>query len=391
MSAPRPLRIAHVTATFPPYQGGTGNVCYHNARVLAERGHDVHVYTAAWPGTADDPPGVAVHRLWPGPRIGNALLLPGLLPRLKGFDLVHLHHPFIGGGDLAAAAARGWGMPVVVTYHNDLVASGPRGALFRGYERTATRAILGSARRIAAVTASYADASPLLAPLVQRGGRVVEVPNGVDTDVFHPGGAGGAVRSRLGIPSEAFVVLFVGLLATTHPFKRVDLLLRALAALDDNAWGLIVGGGDLLARYQAESQELGIGQRIRFAGPLRQADLPPYYAAADVLALPSDKESFGIPLIEAMASGRPVIATDVPGVRSVVADGREGMLIAPGDVAGLRCALAAMQSMGLEGRSAMGALGRTKAEERYDWRRIGERLEGLYAEVIAEARGCDVR
>ena len=72
------MRIAHVSATFPPYYGGTGNVCYHNARVLAERGHDVHVFTADWPGERDDPPGVTVHRLKPLFRIGNAPVLPQL-------------------------------------------------------------------------------------------------------------------------------------------------------------------------------------------------------------------------------------------------------------------------------------------------------------------------
>jgi hypothetical protein len=74
-----PLHIAHVTATFPPYYAGTGNVCFHQARALAARGHRVEVYSATYPGEPVDPAGVRVHRLRPVLRLGNAPLLPGLV------------------------------------------------------------------------------------------------------------------------------------------------------------------------------------------------------------------------------------------------------------------------------------------------------------------------
>jgi glycosyltransferase involved in cell wall biosynthesis len=391
LSIHRPLRIAHVTATFPPYQGGTGNVCFHNARVLAERGHHVHVYTAAWPGARDDPPGVHVHRLRPLAQIGNALLLPGLVRHLRGFDVVHLHHPFIGGGDLAAGLSRLRRMPLVLTYHNDLRAQGIRGALFVAYEATTTRAILANARRIGVVAHDHAAASPLLRPLVRSSReRIVELPNGVDVTEFHPDVDGGPVRARVGIPADAFVVFFAGRLDTAHHFKRLDVLLRAIHATGDRRiWGLVAGSGDLQPGYEALARELGIGDRVRFVGSVPHADLPPYFAAADVLALPSDAtESFGIVLIEAMASGRPVIATDLPGVRTVVAHGRDGLLVAPGDVEALRQAIADVALMPVEVRRTMGHAGRAKVEASYGWERIGERLEAIYAEVVAE---CDAR
>lgn len=386
----RPLRIAHVTATFPPYYGGTGNVCYHNARALAARGHRVEVFTAVWPGEPDDPAGVTVHRLPPVAKVGNALLLPGLIPRLRRFDLVHLHHPFIGGGDLTGLLAGLRRLPLVITYHNDLHAPGVRGALFRLYERTSTRAILRSARLIGTVTAGHAAASPLLGPLARAGSdRLVEVPNGVDGTVFHPDVDATAVRAREGVPADAFVVLFVGGLDTAHHFKRVDLLLRAIQATgNDRVWGLVVGGGDLLAGYRALAAELGIGGRVRFVGPVRHGDLPPYVAAADVLALPSDgTESFGVVLIEAMAGGRPVIATDLPGVRDVVAAGRDGLLVAPGAAEPIREAIVTLAGMPPTARRAMGEAGRAKVEARYEWTRIGELLETLYRRVLTGEGG----
>ena len=383
----RPIRIAHVTATFPPYYGGTGNVCYHNARVLAARGHAVEVFTAAWPGPADDPAAVRVHRLPPVARIGNALLLPGLIPALRGFDVAHLHHPFIGGGDLAAALGGLRRIPRVVSYHNDLRAPGLRGALFAVYERTTARAILASASRVGVVTKGYADASPLLQPLVRAASpRLVELPNGVDATAFRPDVDGGPVRDRQRIPAGAFVVLFAGALDTAHHFKRVDLLMHAIRATSDlEIWGLVVGGGDRLAGYQTLAADLGLGDRVRFTGPVRHGDLPPYFAAADLVVLPSDgTESFGVVLIEAMASGRPVVATDLPGVRDIVSPGRDGLLVRPGDEEALAEAIREMANMPLAARRAFGAAGRSKVESRYAWERIGEELESLYTEVLAE-------
>lgn len=379
------LRIAHVTATFPPYYAGTGNVCYHNARLLAERGHQVTVLTARWPGTPDDPPGVTVKRLPGVVQVGNAVLLPGLIPALRRFDLIHLHYPFIGGGDLTALLARVRRIPLVVTYHNDLRAPGLRGAMFSLYERTAARAILGAARRIAVVADGYGEASPLLRRLSPLPGRVVELPNGVDAEAFRPGLDGSAVRARFGVPATAVVLLFAGGLDTAHHFKRVDLLLRAVASVRDRElWTLIAGDGDLRPQFEALAAALGIAERVRFTGGMAHRELPRVFAAADALVLPSDgTESFGMVLIEAMATGIPVIATDLPGVRDVVDRGRDGFLATPGDLDSLTGALSELVSLPDARRWAMGAQGRAKVERRYAWPRIGDQLEALYAEVLA--------
>jgi glycosyltransferase involved in cell wall biosynthesis len=383
----RRLRIAHVTATFPPYYGGTGNVCYHNARVLAGRGHDVHVFTAAWPGEPDDPPGVTVHRLWPGIRVGNAALLPGLVRDLRRFEVIHLHLPFIGGGELTAAVARAAGIPMVVTYHNDLVAPGARGGLFAVYRRTVAPAILATAARIAVVTEGYAAASPLVGALVRsRDPRLLELPNGVDPARFNPAVDGVPIRRALDIPNDAVVVAFSGVLDAAHHFKRLDLLLRAVGSVDGpRPWLLVVGGGDLLASYRRLAAEIGVGDRVRFVGSVPHADVPVYIAAADVLALPSDGvESFGMVLIEAMACGRPVVATDLPGVRDVVVPGQDGLLVPPGDAAALAMAIGQIARMAPADRRAMGAVGRRKVETRYGWECIGERLDALYSSVLGQ-------
>ncbi len=101
------MRIAHLTATFPPYRGGAGNTAFRFAREQADRGHEVEVFTAPAPGEPPDPGGAIVHRIEPVLAIGNAPLIPSLA-RVEGFDVVHLHYPFIFGAELTllGAAAR---------------------------------------------------------------------------------------------------------------------------------------------------------------------------------------------------------------------------------------------------------------------------------------------
>lgn len=375
------MRIAHVSATFPPYYAGTGNVCYHNARVLAARGHEVHVYTADSPGTPDDPPGVTVHRLKPVARVGNAPVLPQLL-QLGNFDLIHLHCPFIFGAELVALGALARRTPLVLTYHNDLLAPSWRGRFFAAYERFPARAVLRAARGVCAVTLDHAAESPLLG---RAAPRIMELPNGVDADRFHPDVDGRSVRERFGIAESAFVAVFIGALDAAHHFKRVDLLLKAVASLDGiRPHLLIVGGGDLQLAYERLAHDLGIAGLVHFAGPVAQHELPPYIAAGDLLVLPSDVESFGLVLIEAMACARLVIATDLPGPRQVIAHGQDGFLVPRDDIKALAETIQAVQSMSRSERMAMGAAGRAKVESRYDWERIGDRLEAVYATLLDE-------
>jgi glycosyltransferase involved in cell wall biosynthesis len=93
-------------------------------------------------------------------------------------------------------------------------------------------------------------------------------------------------------------------------------------------------------------------------------------------------EAFGLVLIESLACGTPVIASDLPGVRTVVADGRDGLLVPPTDADALAAALGLMLALPPEARQAMGAAGRAKVVERYDWRVIGARLEAIYQETL---------
>ncbi len=169
------MKIAHVTATFPPYWAGTGNVAYHNARLLHERGHEVVVFTASTPRDAEMQFPFEVRRLPAVFRIGNAPLTPGLVSALRGFDAIHLHYPFIFGAELTALAARRYRIPLMITYHNDLLAGGARGLIFRAYTATSQPLVLRQADLLlgspATTPSTPSSAAPRRAARTSRSSR----------------------------------------------------------------------------------------------------------------------------------------------------------------------------------------------------------------------------
>jgi glycosyltransferase involved in cell wall biosynthesis len=377
-----PLRIAHLTATYPPYLGGAGTTASRVADELARRGEHVEVFTAAAAGEAE-PDAATVHRLRPRLAIGNAPLLPEIA-RLRGFDVVHLHHPFIFGTEMLHLSRLRERPPLVVTYHNELIGAGGRARLFAGWEATWGRLTLRAAARVCVVSQAHARTVGNLRRLARRAPeRIVEVPNGVDLDAFSPGPDRRGLRAAHGIPEDALVVAWVGALDRAHYLKRPDLAIDAVAASGDERLHLLVaGGGEWLDDLRLRAAQAGIGGRATFLGPVDHDALPDVLRAADVLLVTSDLESFGIVLLEAMACGVPAVATECVGPRVVVEDGRTGRLAPVGDAGALGAALREMDALGHAGRAAMGAAGRARCEERYGWSTVVDRIQSVYSHVV---------
>jgi len=355
-------------------------VAYHNALELASRGHDVHVYTVGGQASVEhSPPGVSVHRRRALFAAGNAPFAPRLASELASFDLVHLHYPFFFGAEQVWWSHVRKAIPYVITYHQDVIFRGPLSVVERVYRHVAGSRILTGAGFVAATSLDYAGASHLagIAPA-----RLVEVPNGVDHQRFHPGIDSSALRGRYGLPHASPIVLFVATLDAAHYFKGLRVLLAALPLLPA-ATLVVVGGGDRRQAYESEARAAGLASRVRFVGPVSEAELPCHFALADVVSVPSITrgEAFGLVIVEAMATGKPVVASRLPGVRSVVDDGTTGLLAEPGDAADLAAKLRVALDDPILARR-MGARGRQKVEERYDWRRIAARLERFYLEAL---------
>lgn len=379
------LRIAHVSATFPPYFSGTGNVCYHNARQLARRGHRVSVFTAALPGepAVEDSDDLHVERLRPLFRTGNAPLLPQLSRRLDDFDIIHLHYPFFGG-EGAALAAKRRGTPLVITYHQDVLLGGLGGLVEKMLRPSLSRWVLRNADRLLFTSLDYARSSHVRPLLSGREAHIAAQPNGVDTQKFTPDPPSPALAAQYRQNAGDFIILLVATLDRAHYFKGVDVLLEALAALPAAYRAIIVGEGNLRASYQDQAQRLGLDGRAHFAGRVADADLPDFYRLADVTVLPSTTmgEAFGLVLVESMACATPVIASSLPGVRSVVSEGVDGGLVQPGDSSDLHDRLEWLGQMSPAQRRQMGLAGRRKVEECYTWPYLAGRLENTYRELL---------
>ena len=366
------MRLLQVTGYLPPHSGGVESSVSGRSRELHDMGMDVDVATSE--GTAGEGPGTiqcpAKVRV-----LGNPIMK--CLDRVikeGAYDIVHLHTPPQFPALQTSMACSRADVPYVVTYHCDgEVPWRGLGVTIPVFMRTAGRRILDRAERIIVTTEAYAATSPYL-----DGRQYDVIPTGVDTTRFGNGADGLGLRQRLGLGGR-FVAGFVGRLVE---HKGVDDLLRAVARMPPGrAACLVVGDGPRREHLGRLARRERV-ERAVFTGPVDDRELPDHYAAMDVLVLPSRsrEEAFGLTLLEAMASGRPVVASGIPGPSEVALDGFS-MTFPPGDVEGLGDCLSRLAGdRGLVER--MGRRARTTAEERYDWKGVARRLADLYREVV---------
>jgi D-inositol-3-phosphate glycosyltransferase len=214
--------------------------------------------------------------------------------------------------------------------------------------------------------------------------RFAVIPPGVDAKLFRRHDTASS-RRKLRIDADR-VVLFVGRL---DPMKQLDVLLRSVAMLrQSQRRGLrviVVGGNDeddriAAQKYRRMAADLGLEQIVDMRSNVPQDQLPVYYSAATVCAVPSAYESFGMVAIESMACETPVVAFDVGGLATTVQDGSSGFLARPGNVADFSRKLA--QALASDSLESMGRQGRASIH-RYEWSSIADRTLSVYEEVAA--------
>ncbi len=269
---------------------------------------------------------------------------------------------------------------MIITYHHDVLGSGWLGKLFRWHTKNWMPKILGRADKIIVSSLDYAKNSNVKNILEKNPEKFIEVPFGVDVEKFSPTPSKNELLQKLGLSQSDKIILFVGGLDRAHYFKGLEILIKARAEVP-NAKILVVGDGDLRPHYEEMVKGLGLDDQVVFAGSVAAKDLPDYYNLADVLVLPSldQSEAFGIVLIEAAACGKPVIASNLPGVRSVVEYGINGFTVSPGNAKELAEKINYFLNNPDEAKR-FGVAGRERVLEKYDLKKLGERLEKIFLE-----------
>jgi glycosyltransferase involved in cell wall biosynthesis len=214
-------------------------------------------------------------------------------------------------------------------------------------------------------------------------GRPVHaVPKGVDADLFRPDGPD--MRATLGLAGR-HVVLSVGRFV---PIKNMALLVDAVAQMrqtDPIVHLVLVGEGPDRGALELQAARLGVADAVTFAGYVPQDQMPPYYRAADVFALASEFDNSPNVVLEAMACGVPVVATNVGGVAEYVVADRGGSLVPRGEATAIARALG-QWLVDADRRRAAATFNRQIATERFSWRASAERLLEVYSDVLDRRR-----
>jgi len=412
-----PRRVAVLSLhTSPLEQPGTGDAGGMNVYItqtatrMARRGIAVEVFTRATssdlPPVAELAPGVLVRHVTAGPYegLGRDELPAQLCSFTAGvlraearhdpgyYDLVHSHYWL--SGQVGFLARDRWGVPLVHSAHT--LARVKNAALAAGdtpeprTREIGEQQVVDEADQLIANTA--VEAAQLVDLYDAEPDKVHTVAPGVDLDLFRPGDRGLA-RASLGIAQDAVVLAFVGRI---QPLKAPDVLLRAAAellasgAVERERLVVLVAGGPSGTGLEAPTAlhelaaALGISDVMRFLPPRRGEALADIYRAADVVAVPSHNESFGLVALEAQACGTPVVAAAVGGLPVAVANRSSGLLVAghdPGRWAEALCGVALYPEV--RARLSRGAV--AHAGE-FSWDRTTDALVSGYVDAASAFR-----
>lgn len=388
------MRIVHLVCTFPPYRGGMGGSVQQMVDELVA-GYQPHQVSVVCPDygqrqkeTNQQLIGYQVVRLASWFSIGNAAILKGLSKIWRSADIVHLHYPFYGTDGLVWWLKQKYPQTkLIIHYHMDPQASGWRGWFFKIFRGLFLAQLLKQAEAITCASLDYWQSSAAGRLNLNLVDKLFEIPFRVNTERFQPRLKDQQLSDELGLDNRRPTILMVGGLDRAHYFKGVDVFINSLASLRRtnsklDFQAVIVGDGDLQKNYQALAERLELTDRISFTGAVSSQQLPLMYNLADLFVLPSINrcEAFGIVLLEAMASGLPCLAANLPGVRQVIAPGVNGELIEPADYADLADKIADLISDQSRLR-AMAIASRQRAEQEFSLGRISE-LNDIYQRLI---------
>ena len=391
------MRIGYFASSFPyrdprtdkvltPYAyGGVENGTYQLAKQMAKRNHDVFVFTTSSNGrnSYEEYDNIHIYRYGKNFSIGRAPI-----------SLVSLYKPIISDIKLDIAHARLGNLPVpltgywyskrhsipcVVSYHGDW--DGSFGSFSRRlsvflFNNLLCDYILSNADKIIALSEEHAHESKFLSKYLDN---MVFIPNGLNLEEFEISYTKEECRENLGLPGNAKILLFLGSLTS---IKAPDVLVKSMKIVLDSipdAYLVIAGEGSMKQALIELVETLGLGASIRFPGFVSDYKTQ-YYKAADVFVLPSRHEAFPNVLLEASASGLPIVVSDIPSVRAIVHEGYNGLFAQIGDEVDVAQKIVYLL-LNEEVRRELGMNARTKCEK-FTWDAVATKTEQLYRSLL---------
>ncbi|MBP9749827.1 MAG: glycosyltransferase family 4 protein [Candidatus Pacebacteria bacterium] len=380
MSTPHTILV--VAPYFPPHSGGLERYAYEVATRIQEEGvWCVVVLTTSETGqdVVETIGGITIHRIRYARKLSNSPFSFSWFRSIRRVlrevspDLVHIHTPVPGLGDLTALLLD-FSVPLVVTYHAGSMRKGVwyMDALVWLYEHTMMRALLWRAQRV--VCSSDFVRTTFLAQYMHKSETITPA---VDSTVFTPRDVS---EVEVGVPT----MLAVGGLGRGEGHKGLRTLIDILPKVREQAPGtrlMVAGTGDAQDMYEALVIERGLADAVSFLGQLDTHGMMRAYQQADLFVLPTTNDSFPTVILEAMASGMPVVSTRVGSIEDMVEEGVTGFLVEPHDSTALIERIRTLLTDPLR-RATMGTAGRARAEECFDWDTASDTYRHVYEEVL---------
>jgi len=335
------MKIVALTDTYEPQKNGVAVYLRNSLEHLAKKNKVVLLAPGTGKFRKEEKYGIEI--IWlPSvefPFYKGYLMARMIYPNIKKIiksqfpDVVHAHAPVLMALQGFIAAKRA-GIPTVITYHTHLPEYFPH--LLKGM----LPGFLGDLSKHPVkylIKKVYSQADIVTAPTKELVNEltgyglknVIYLPNGVDISKFKKRKT--SLREKYGIPRKAIVILYAGRVSFE---KKLGILLEAFKKIEKtNRYLIIAGSGPYLEKYRKTATELRI-KNIVFTGPIEDNEFQETYSAADIFATPSDTETFGLTIIEAMAAGLPVIAVSKLGPKELVNDGKDGFLVDKEDITG---------------------------------------------------------
>ncbi len=381
------MKIIQVTQRFFPAIGGVETHVYNIAKKLVEKGHEVTVYTSdllrdnpqiRLCNVKDKVNGIRIRRFKAFkllPKIEASTVMPSMITALskEKADIIHAHGYRYFPAYLTALARHITGIPIVLTTHSSPETRMP--IISALYNHTVGKFVLKTTDQIISLTKMGAE---YLTSIGAKSEKISVIPNGIDSNLFSRGTDGYSFREKYGITGK--IILFVGRLSKVKGLNYlIDAMPEILNEMPDAI--LLIVGPDfgLQMGLRRRVKQLFIEKKVLFTGYLPDDELVGSYAASDLFVFPSLAESFGIVLLEAMAMGKPVIATNVGVAHDLIRNGVNGFLVEPrrpDQIAKTVISLLKNGNLAIK----MGNVNRKIASE-YSWDNITQTICEVYREL----------